>query len=157
MKALRELDKFSDLNSQHMFEALAAMNHRSVVLLDECSKMVLGKGNFSFMIFSIWPTVLDCICFKNSTVIQTITDDMIRSKFNFAFSFFVFVFYKVQCYIFLKNQNILSVEYLGFNIQSYLVIFVCLFNSFLKVISMGVLLKYSSTYCSLAETSGTII
>ncbi|XP_032210443.1 FAST kinase domain-containing protein 2, mitochondrial [Mustela erminea] len=43
MKALRELDKFSDLNSQHMFEALAAMNHRSVVLLDECSKMVLGN------------------------------------------------------------------------------------------------------------------
>ncbi|XP_045875307.1 FAST kinase domain-containing protein 2, mitochondrial isoform X2 [Meles meles] len=43
MKALRELDRFSDLNSQHMFEALAAMNHRSVVLLDECSKVVIGN------------------------------------------------------------------------------------------------------------------
>ncbi|XP_029789834.1 FAST kinase domain-containing protein 2, mitochondrial isoform X2 [Suricata suricatta] len=43
MKALRELDRFSDLNSQHMFEALAAMNHRSVTLLNECSKMVLGN------------------------------------------------------------------------------------------------------------------
>ncbi|XP_032259575.1 FAST kinase domain-containing protein 2, mitochondrial [Phoca vitulina] len=43
MKALRELDRFSDLNSQHMFEALAAMNHRSIILLDECSKMVIGN------------------------------------------------------------------------------------------------------------------
>nr|XP_060479177.1 FAST kinase domain-containing protein 2, mitochondrial [Panthera onca] len=43
MKALRELDRFSDLNSQHMFEALAAMNHRSITLLNECSKMVLGN------------------------------------------------------------------------------------------------------------------
>ncbi|XP_032715863.1 FAST kinase domain-containing protein 2, mitochondrial [Lontra canadensis] len=43
MKALRELDRFSDLNGQYMFEALAAMNHRSLVLLDECSKMVIGN------------------------------------------------------------------------------------------------------------------
>lgn len=43
MKALRELDRFSDLNSQHMFEALAAMNYRSIILLDECSKMVIGN------------------------------------------------------------------------------------------------------------------
>ncbi|XP_039073431.1 FAST kinase domain-containing protein 2, mitochondrial [Hyaena hyaena] len=43
MKALRELDRFSDLNSQHMFEALAAMNHRSITLLNECSKMVIGN------------------------------------------------------------------------------------------------------------------
>ncbi|KAG8520954.1 FAST kinase domain-containing protein 2, mitochondrial, partial [Galemys pyrenaicus] len=43
MKALRELDRFSTLNSQHMFEGLAAMNHRSVVLLNECSKAVIGN------------------------------------------------------------------------------------------------------------------
>ncbi|XP_012580058.1 PREDICTED: FAST kinase domain-containing protein 2 isoform X1 [Condylura cristata] len=43
MKALRELDKFSFLNSQRMFEVLAAMNYRSVVLLNECSKLVIGN------------------------------------------------------------------------------------------------------------------
>ncbi|XP_054441734.1 FAST kinase domain-containing protein 2, mitochondrial [Pteronotus mesoamericanus] len=43
MKALRELDKFSILNSQHMFEVLAAMDHRSIILLNECSKMVIGN------------------------------------------------------------------------------------------------------------------
>uniref|UniRef100_A0A8C5NUE0 FAST kinase domains 2 n=1 Tax=Jaculus jaculus TaxID=51337 RepID=A0A8C5NUE0_JACJA len=43
MKALRELDRFSLLNSQRMFEVLAAMDHRSVVLLDECSKMVIDN------------------------------------------------------------------------------------------------------------------
>ncbi|XP_058405676.1 FAST kinase domain-containing protein 2, mitochondrial isoform X1 [Diceros bicornis minor] len=43
MKALRELDRFSFLNSQRMFEVLATMNHRSVVLLNECSRMVLGN------------------------------------------------------------------------------------------------------------------
>lgn len=45
MKALRELDRFSVLNSQRMFEVLAAMDHRSDVLLDECSKMVIGNIN----------------------------------------------------------------------------------------------------------------
>ncbi|XP_032134363.1 FAST kinase domain-containing protein 2, mitochondrial [Sapajus apella] len=43
MKALKELDRFSVVNSQHMFEVLAAMNHRSLILLNECSKMVLGN------------------------------------------------------------------------------------------------------------------
>ncbi|XP_012788894.2 FAST kinase domain-containing protein 2, mitochondrial [Sorex araneus] len=43
MKALRELGRFSTLNSQRMFEVLAAMDYRSVVLLDECSKMVIGN------------------------------------------------------------------------------------------------------------------
>ncbi|XP_048200836.1 FAST kinase domain-containing protein 2, mitochondrial [Perognathus longimembris pacificus] len=43
MKALKELDRFSLLNSQHMFEALAAMNHRSVALLNECSKKVIDN------------------------------------------------------------------------------------------------------------------
>ncbi|XP_004458193.2 FAST kinase domain-containing protein 2, mitochondrial [Dasypus novemcinctus] len=43
MKALRELDRFSVLNSQRMFAVLAAMNHRSTVLLNECSKMVIGN------------------------------------------------------------------------------------------------------------------
>ncbi|XP_069874650.1 FAST kinase domain-containing protein 2, mitochondrial [Dipodomys merriami] len=43
MKALKELDRFSFLNSQHMFEVLAAMNHRSVALLSECSKKVIDN------------------------------------------------------------------------------------------------------------------
>lgn len=43
MKALRELDGFSVLNSQHMFEVLSAMNHRSVTLLNECSKVVIDN------------------------------------------------------------------------------------------------------------------
>uniref|UniRef100_A0A2K6H0A4 FAST kinase domains 2 n=1 Tax=Propithecus coquereli TaxID=379532 RepID=A0A2K6H0A4_PROCO len=43
MKALSELDRFSILNSQRMFEALATMNHRSMVLLNECSKMVIDN------------------------------------------------------------------------------------------------------------------
>ncbi|XP_009181146.1 FAST kinase domain-containing protein 2, mitochondrial [Papio anubis] len=43
MKALRELDRFSLLNSQRMFEVLAAMNHRSLILLNECSKVVLDN------------------------------------------------------------------------------------------------------------------
>ncbi|XP_060050029.1 FAST kinase domain-containing protein 2, mitochondrial isoform X2 [Erinaceus europaeus] len=42
MKALRELDRFSVLNSQRMFEVLAAMNYRSIPLLNECSKKVIG-------------------------------------------------------------------------------------------------------------------
>lgn len=42
-KALRELDRFSHLNSQHMFEALSTMNHRSVTLLNECSKKVIDN------------------------------------------------------------------------------------------------------------------
>jgi FAST kinase domain-containing protein 2 len=53
MKALRDLDSFSALNSQRMFEVLAAMDHRSVVLLNECSKVVIGKGIFPFMTFSL--------------------------------------------------------------------------------------------------------
>lgn len=43
MKALRDFGKFSTLNSQHMFEVLAAMNHHSVLLLNECSKMVIDN------------------------------------------------------------------------------------------------------------------
>ncbi|XP_019508459.1 PREDICTED: FAST kinase domain-containing protein 2, mitochondrial [Hipposideros armiger] len=43
MKALKELDRFSILNSQRMFEVLAAMNHRSIILLNECSKKFLGN------------------------------------------------------------------------------------------------------------------
>ncbi|KAL2774962.1 FAST kinase domain-containing protein 2, mitochondrial, partial [Daubentonia madagascariensis] len=43
MKALGELDRFSLLNSQRMFEVLAAMNHRSITLLNECSKMVVDN------------------------------------------------------------------------------------------------------------------
>ncbi|XP_051009891.1 FAST kinase domain-containing protein 2, mitochondrial [Acomys russatus] len=43
MKALKELGRFSVLNCQHMFEVLAAMDHRSVVLLNECSKVVVDN------------------------------------------------------------------------------------------------------------------
>ncbi|XP_037705638.1 FAST kinase domain-containing protein 2, mitochondrial isoform X3 [Choloepus didactylus] len=43
MKALKELGRFSILNSQRMFEVLAAMNHRSIILLNECSKMVMDN------------------------------------------------------------------------------------------------------------------
>nr|XP_015095543.1 FAST kinase domain-containing protein 2, mitochondrial isoform X2 [Vicugna pacos] len=43
MKALKQLDQFSVLNSQHMFEVLAAMNYRSVILLNECSAMVTSN------------------------------------------------------------------------------------------------------------------
>nr|BAE32254.1 unnamed protein product [Mus musculus] len=43
MKALKELGRFSILNSQHMFEVLAAMDLRSVVLLNECSKVVIDN------------------------------------------------------------------------------------------------------------------
>lgn len=43
MKALKELDRFSVLNCQHMFAVLAAMNHRSVILLNECSKRVTSN------------------------------------------------------------------------------------------------------------------
>ncbi|XP_008054335.1 FAST kinase domain-containing protein 2, mitochondrial [Carlito syrichta] len=43
MKALRKLDRFSVLNSQHMFGVLAAMNHRSVILLNECSRVVIDN------------------------------------------------------------------------------------------------------------------
>ncbi|KAM9084439.1 FAST kinase domain-containing protein 2, mitochondrial isoform 6-T8 [Megaptera novaeangliae] len=43
MKALKELDQFSVLNSQHMFAVLAAMNHCSTVLLNECSKIVTSN------------------------------------------------------------------------------------------------------------------
>uniref|UniRef100_A0A8C3YN30 FAST kinase domains 2 n=1 Tax=Catagonus wagneri TaxID=51154 RepID=A0A8C3YN30_9CETA len=43
MKALKELDQFSVLNSQHMFKVLATMNHRSIILLNECSKTVTSN------------------------------------------------------------------------------------------------------------------
>ncbi|XP_044526620.1 FAST kinase domain-containing protein 2, mitochondrial [Gracilinanus agilis] len=43
LRALNELNKFSPVNSQHMFGALAAMNHRSVLLLNECSKIVAAN------------------------------------------------------------------------------------------------------------------
>ncbi|XP_038605021.1 FAST kinase domain-containing protein 2, mitochondrial [Tachyglossus aculeatus] len=42
MKMLMELDKFTIHNSQHMFGALAAVDHRSPTLLNKCSEMVIG-------------------------------------------------------------------------------------------------------------------
>ena len=52
MKALKELDQFSVLNCQHMFAVLAAMNHRSIILLNECSKRVTSKGWST--LFQVW-------------------------------------------------------------------------------------------------------
>ncbi|XP_028925158.1 FAST kinase domain-containing protein 2, mitochondrial isoform X2 [Ornithorhynchus anatinus] len=42
MKMLMELDKFTIHNSQRMFGALAAMDHRSPTLLNKCSERVTG-------------------------------------------------------------------------------------------------------------------
>lgn len=58
MKALKELGRFSVLNSRHMFEVLAAMDHRSVVLLNECSKIVIGKGVLSYRTCHICKVVI---------------------------------------------------------------------------------------------------
>lgn len=43
IKALMELSRFSHVNSLHMFEVLASMNHRSVVLLNACSKVAVDN------------------------------------------------------------------------------------------------------------------
>ena len=82
MKALKELDQFSVLNCQHMFEVLAAINHRSIILLNECSKRVTSKGNFSYMVYSI-RSVLSYICFVCLLLYEKISDDMVRSKVYF--------------------------------------------------------------------------
>ncbi|XP_007934142.1 FAST kinase domain-containing protein 2, mitochondrial [Orycteropus afer afer] len=75
MKALRELDRFSVLNSQHMFEVLAAMNHRSLVLLNECSKMVIDNihGCPFKMLHSILQSCKD-LRYRNINLFKGIAD-----------------------------------------------------------------------------------
>ncbi|KAM8789832.1 FAST kinase domain-containing protein 2, mitochondrial isoform 3-T4 [Rhynchonycteris naso] len=73
MKALRELDRFSVLNSQHMFGALAAMDHRSVTLLNECSKVVVG--NIHGCPFKVLLSILQCcrgLQYRNSDLFNGI-------------------------------------------------------------------------------------
>lgn len=109
MKALKELDQFSVLNSQHMFKVLAAMNHRSIILLNECSKTVTSKGNFSYMICSIRCTVLDCICFVLKTLLLKYEKYLViwlDLNFIFAYSFF----FKQNIVLFSPQRN-KSIEY----------------------------------------------
>ncbi|XP_040609387.1 FAST kinase domain-containing protein 2, mitochondrial isoform X2 [Mesocricetus auratus] len=75
MKALKELDKFSVLNSQHMFEVLAAMDHRSVVLLNECSKMVIDNihGCPYKVLISILQSCRD-LRYQNEDLFKSIAD-----------------------------------------------------------------------------------
>ncbi|XP_075385536.1 FAST kinase domain-containing protein 2, mitochondrial [Tenrec ecaudatus] len=75
MKALQELDRFSVLNSQRMFGALAAMNHRSVALLNECSKVVLENihGCPSKILFSILQACRD-LRYRNVALLTGIAD-----------------------------------------------------------------------------------
>uniref|UniRef100_G3SVR4 FAST kinase domains 2 n=1 Tax=Loxodonta africana TaxID=9785 RepID=G3SVR4_LOXAF len=75
MKALRELDRFSILNSQHMFEVLAAMNHRSIILLNECSKMVIDNihGCPFKILFSILRSCKD-LQYRNLDLLKGIAD-----------------------------------------------------------------------------------
>ncbi|CAH6791705.1 FAST kinase domain-containing protein 2, mitochondrial [Phodopus roborovskii] len=75
MKALKELDRFSVLNSQHMFEVLAAMDHRSVVLLNECSKVVIDNihGCPHKLLISILQSCRD-LRYQNEHLFKSIAD-----------------------------------------------------------------------------------
>ncbi|XP_036613009.1 FAST kinase domain-containing protein 2, mitochondrial [Trichosurus vulpecula] len=75
IKALKELDKFSPVNSQHMFGALAALNHRSVILLNECSKMVAADihGCPFWMLMSILQSCRD-LQYQNLDLFTAIAD-----------------------------------------------------------------------------------
>lgn len=75
MKALRELDRFSVLNSQRMFEVLAAMGYRSAILLDECSKMVIGNihGCPLKVLINILQSCKD-LHYRNSSLFKGIAD-----------------------------------------------------------------------------------
>ncbi|KAL6068989.1 hypothetical protein STEG23_032105 [Scotinomys teguina] len=75
MKALKELDRFSVLNSQHMFEVLAAMDHRSVVLLNECSKAVIDNihGCPSKILIRILQSCRD-LRYQNEDLFKSIAD-----------------------------------------------------------------------------------
>ncbi|XP_036028613.1 FAST kinase domain-containing protein 2, mitochondrial isoform X2 [Onychomys torridus] len=77
MKALKELDRFSVLNSQHMFEVLAAMDHRSVVLLNECSKAVIDNihGCPFKVLISILQSCRD-LRYQNEDLFKSIADYM---------------------------------------------------------------------------------
>lgn len=75
MKAVKELDRFSVLNSQHMFEVLAAMDHRSVVLLNECSKAVIDNihGCPFKVLISILQSCRD-LRYQNEDLFKSIAD-----------------------------------------------------------------------------------
>lgn len=75
MKALKELGRFSVLNSRHMFEVLAAMDHRSVVLLNECSKIVIDNihGCPFKVLISILQSCRD-LRYQNEDLFKSIAD-----------------------------------------------------------------------------------
>ncbi|XP_074047624.1 FAST kinase domain-containing protein 2, mitochondrial isoform X2 [Macrotis lagotis] len=75
IKALKELDKFSPANSQHMFGALAALNHRSLLLLNECSKMVVTNihGCPFWMLMNILQSCRD-LQYQNLDLFTAIAD-----------------------------------------------------------------------------------
>ncbi|XP_068931374.1 FAST kinase domain-containing protein 2, mitochondrial [Petaurus breviceps papuanus] len=75
VKALKELDKFSPVNSQHMFGALAALNHRSLLLLNKCSKMVAANihGCPFWMLMSILQSCRD-LQYQNLNLFTAIAD-----------------------------------------------------------------------------------
>ncbi|KAL1770725.1 FAST kinase domain-containing protein 2 [Sigmodon hispidus] len=75
MKALKELDRFSVLNGQHMFAVLAAMDHRSVVLLHECSKVVIDNihGCPFKVLISILQSCKD-LRYQNEDLFKSIAD-----------------------------------------------------------------------------------
>ncbi|XP_020864341.1 FAST kinase domain-containing protein 2, mitochondrial [Phascolarctos cinereus] len=75
IKALKELKKFSPVNSQHMFAALAALNHRSLVVLNECSKMVAANihGCPFWMLMSILQSCKDLL-YQNFDLFTAIAD-----------------------------------------------------------------------------------
>lgn len=88
-----------------MFEVLAAMNHHSVLLLNECSKMVIGKRIFSFMIFSISP-VLDYICFVLETLLLHEKYLMIWLDLNVVFACRFLFLKKYSTFFLQRNENI---------------------------------------------------
>lgn len=141
MKALKELDRFSVLNNQHMFEVLAAMDHRSVVLLNECSKVVIGKGAFFHIIYHSWPFT----CFE---ILALMVQNWWLVTYKFIFG---------RCFVFLQNSVIFlpNKVWVSWILCSKPSGNACVFNSFLKIISTGVLLKSWSAYYSPVETCDT--
>lgn len=93
MKALKELDQFSVLNSQRMFAVLAAMNHRSIILLNECSKIVTSKGNFFiwFVASDLFWTIF--VLFVLTTLLLYEKYLMISLDLNFIFAYSVLFFF----------------------------------------------------------------
>ncbi|XP_001370498.2 FAST kinase domain-containing protein 2, mitochondrial [Monodelphis domestica] len=80
IRALNELNKFSPVNSQHMFGALAAMNHRSFSLLNECSKTVAAHihGCPFWMLMNILQSCRD-LQYQNFDLFTAIADYIITT------------------------------------------------------------------------------